>query len=70
MEIEDNGPGIPPEVVSRAFDTFFTTKPPGKGTGMGLDISYDILAYKRRGDLYVASAPGRTTFTVRLPLQA
>lgn len=70
VEIEDNGPGIPSEIVSHVFDAFFTTKPPGQRTGMGLDISYNIIAPKHRGDIQVASVPSRTTFTVRLPLQA
>ena len=55
VEIEDNGPGIPPEVQSRVFDAFFTTKPPGQGTGMGLDISYNIVVQKHRGDIKLFS---------------
>ena len=70
MEISDNGPGIPPEIQDRIFDAFFTTKPPGKGTGLGLDISYRIIVHRHRGDLRVSSRPGDTTFTVRLPLNA
>ncbi len=68
VEIEDNGPGIPPEVQSRVFDAFFTTKPPGQGTGMGLDISYNIVVHKHRGDIKLFSEPGKTTFQVSLPL--
>lgn len=68
VEIEDNGPGIPPEIQKRIFDPFFTTKPPGKGTGMGLDISYRIIVRKHRGDIRVESRPGRTCFTVVLPV--
>ena len=49
---------------------FFTTKPPGKGTGLGLDISYRIVVHRHRGDLRVSSRPGDTTFTIRLPLNA
>ncbi len=67
VEVEDDGPGIPPEHQGRVFDTFFTTKPPGKGTGLGLDITYNIVVMKHRGDIRVASEPGRTVFTVRLP---
>jgi signal transduction histidine kinase len=68
VEIEDDGEGIPPEIEDRVFDAFFTTKPPGEGTGLGLDISYNIVATKHRGDLTFDSEPGRTCFTVRLPL--
>ena len=68
IEIEDNGPGIPADIQGRVFDAFFTTKPPGKGTGLGLDISYGIVAYKHHGDITVTSEPGETIFTVRLPV--
>ena len=68
VEIEDNGPGIPDEIRSRIFDAFFTTKPPGKGTGLGLNISYNIIVYKHRGDIRVYSQPGFTCFQVWLPL--
>jgi len=70
VEIEDNGPGIPPEQQGRIFDAFFTTKPPGKGTGLGLDISYKLVTLKHKGDIRVDSEPGRTTFQVRLPIQS
>jgi predicted CoA-binding protein/signal transduction histidine kinase len=68
VEIEDNGGGIPPEVMPRIFDTFFTTKPPGKGTGLGLEISYNIIVNKHRGDIRVFSQPGKTIFRVTLPV--
>lgn len=68
VEIEDDGPGIPPEVKQRIFDSFFTTKPPGKGTGLGLDISYGIIVNRHGGDITVDSEPGRTTFRVSLPI--
>ncbi len=68
VEIEDNGPGIPPEIQPRIFDSFFTTKPPGKGTGLGLDISHNIVVYKHRGEIKVQSQPGKTLFEVWLPL--
>jgi PAS domain S-box-containing protein len=67
VEIEDNGPGIPAEVQSRVFDAFFTTKPPGQGTGLGLNISYNIV-HKHQGDIKVFSEPGKTCFQVRLPV--
>ena len=68
VEIQDNGPGIPPEVLPRIFDPFFTTKPPGKGTGLGLEISYNIVLNKHRGDIKVYSQPGQTCFQVALPV--
>lgn len=70
VEIEDNGPGIPPDIQHRVFDSFFTTKEPGKGTGLGLDISYAIVSDKHGGDLSFDSEPGRTTFRVKLPCNA
>lgn len=68
IEIEDNGAGIPEDIQSRIFDPFFTTKPPGAGTGLGLDISYNIVVHKHRGDIKVFSEPGKTLFQVWLPL--
>jgi predicted CoA-binding protein/signal transduction histidine kinase len=68
VEIQDNGPGIPPEIQARIFDAFFTTKPPGKGTGLGLEISYNIVVNKHRGNIKVFSKPGFTCFQVTLPL--
>lgn len=68
VEVQDNGPGIPPEIQPRVFDAFFTTKPPGKGTGMGLDISYSIVANKHRGNISAVSKPGFTCFQVTLPV--
>ncbi len=66
--VEDNGPGVPPDIQGRVFDPFFTTKPPGKGTGLGLDISYNIIVNKHRGEIKLFSQPGRTAFQVVLPL--
>jgi len=67
VEIEDNGPGIPETVQSKIFDPFFTTKPVGKGTGLGLNISYNIVK-KHQGNIKVISHPGMTRFVVTLPL--
>jgi len=67
VEVEDNGPGIPPDVAAQVFDAFFTTKPVGSGTGLGLDISYGIIVHRHRGEISVDSVPGRTTFRVALP---
>ncbi len=70
VEIEDDGPGIPDAIQSRVFDAFFTTKPPGKGTGLGLNTSYNAVVKKHGGTIGVDSVPGRTRFTVRLPLRS
>ncbi|HEY1703191.1 MAG TPA: ATP-binding protein [Trebonia sp.] len=70
VEFGDTGPGIDEDIRSRIFEPFFTTKPVGKGTGLGLDISYRIVVNKHHGDLRVESAPGDTRFQVRLPLQS
>lgn len=67
VEIEDEGPGIPPEIQSRLYDAFFTTKPPGVGSGLGLHIVYNIVADKHHGEIRLDSEPGRTTFRVELP---
>jgi PAS domain S-box-containing protein len=68
VEVEDDGPGIPPEHASKLFDPFFTTKPPGEGTGLGLAISRNIVVKKHHGEFIFESSPGRTRFTVRLPM--
>jgi signal transduction histidine kinase len=68
VEIEDNGPGILPEIQPNIFDPFFTTKPPGQGTGLGLNISHNIIVQKHKGRIDVYSRPGQTRFEVRLPL--
>jgi signal transduction histidine kinase len=67
VEIADSGSGIPPEAQGRIFDAFFTTKPVGKGTGLGLDIVYRIVQ-NHRGSIFFKSKPGRTAFQVRLPI--
>ena len=68
VRVQDNGPGIPLEVQGRVFDAFFTTKEPGKGTGLGLEISYNIIVNKHRGDLRLFTRPGLTCFQADLPL--
>jgi signal transduction histidine kinase len=69
VDVQDNGPGIPEAIQDKVFDAFFTTKEPGKGTGMGLDISYRIVVEKHRGDIKLRSKPGETIFTVLLPIE-
>ncbi|EGK90699.1 PAS domain-containing sensor histidine kinase [Microcoleus vaginatus PCC 9802] len=69
IKIADNGPGITEEVKQQIFDTFFTTKPIGKGTGMGLSISYQIIVERHKGELYCTSELGKgTEFTIKIPI--
>jgi signal transduction histidine kinase len=65
--VADDGPGIPPEIIERVFEPYFTTKSVGSGTGLGLDVSHRIVT-NLGGDLRVTSRPGETVFTVWLPL--
>ena len=68
VRVIDNGAGVPAEIQSRIFEPFFTTKPVGQGTGLGLDIVERIVVQQHGGTVGVESEPGRTVFTVRLPL--
>jgi signal transduction histidine kinase len=70
VEIGDDGPGIPAEVLGQVLDPFFTTKDVGQGTGLGLATARRIVVERHDGSLRVESRPGRTTFSVRLPLAA
>lgn len=70
VEIADDGAGISAPVVTRVFDPFFTTKPQGKGTGLGLTTCRSIVSDQHGGSISVASSPGDTRFTVRLPVKA
>ena len=70
ITIADNGPGIPAKIQSQIFDPFFTTKPLGKGTGMGLSISYQIITDRHRGSLRCFSTPPMgTEFMIQIPIQ-
>jgi signal transduction histidine kinase len=69
VEICDTGPGVPADVREHIFEPFFTTKPFGEGTGLGLDLAWNIVVKKHRGDLRVESVPGDTRFIVLLPLE-
>jgi signal transduction histidine kinase len=69
VEICDTGPGIPEDIREHIFEPFFTTKPFGEGTGLGLDLAFNIVVKKHRGDIRVESVPGDTRFIVLLPLE-
>jgi signal transduction histidine kinase len=70
IAIADNGIGMPDRVKQQIFDPFFTTKPVGKGTGMGMSISYQIVTKKHGGKLECFSTPGiRTEFVIRVPVK-
>lgn len=65
--MHDNGAGIPKETVDKIFQPFFTTKPTGSGTGLGLSMAYDIITKQHGGLLIVKSEPGHTEFQIHLP---
>ncbi|GAL61969.1 two-component sensor histidine kinase [Algibacter lectus] len=67
VSISDSGRGIPKDEIDKIFDPFFSTKPTGEGTGIGLDISKRIVE-KHHGKIEVQSEPGKTTFSVYLPI--
>ncbi|MCP4195569.1 MAG: PAS domain S-box protein [Proteobacteria bacterium] len=68
VEIEDNGPGISEELVDHIFEPFYTTKPKGKGTGLGLPLAYFIITEHHNGSMKVESVPeGGTRFIIELP---
>jgi signal transduction histidine kinase len=69
VEVTDDGPGIPEEYRARIFEPFFTTKGVGRGTGLGLDVSYRVVVGRHGGDIHVVSRPGETRFEVRLPVE-
>ena len=71
ISIRDSGSGIPPEVKEKMFNPFFTTKPAGEGTGLGLSLSYDIVVKQHGGSIEVDTRPGEfTEFKVILPRMA
>jgi two-component system NtrC family sensor kinase len=68
IHVQDNGTGMRPEVQAKVFQPFFTTKPTGEGTSLGLSLSYDIITKGHGGTLTVESQPGQgSTFTITLP---
>ena len=68
VDITDSGSGIPLEIQTRIFEPFFTTKAVGKGSGLGLDTSRRIVENRHHGTIAFESQPGRTCFTICLPL--
>ncbi|HAP02303.1 MAG TPA: hypothetical protein DCQ93_10315, partial [Bacteroidetes bacterium] len=69
IKVKDNGSGIPPHIIDKIFNPFFTTKPTGEGTGLGLSVSYDIIK-AHNGDISVKSEKDKyTEFTVIIPLK-
>ncbi|MBN2008054.1 histidine kinase [candidate division KSB1 bacterium] len=70
IKIADNGPGIPETIIDKIYEPFFTTKAVGKGTGLGLHISHEIIVDHHKGKLLVESEVDKgTTFTIDLPLE-
>ena len=68
IRIRDNGTGIPPEVQEKMFNPFFTTKPAGEGTGLGLSMTHDIIVKQHGGRIDVATEAGQfTEFIIVLP---
>lgn len=71
IRIEDNGMGIPKPVLDKIFNPFFTTKPPGEGTGLGLSLSYETVVRDHKGDIRVDTKEGEyAAFIIRLPKTA
>jgi signal transduction histidine kinase len=69
IKVADNGNGIPQQIVDKIFQPFFTTKPTGHGTGLGLSLCYEIVTKGHEGDLHVESTEGEgSVFTIHLPL--
>ena len=67
--VHDNGNGIPSAIIEKIFQPFFTTKPSGEGTGLGLSMSYDIVTKGHGGELKLESTEGKgTTFTIVIPI--
>ena len=67
IKVKDNGSGIPPKVLEKIFQPFFTTKPTGQGTGLGLSLAYDIVTKGHGGELKVETKEGEgTEFIIQL----
>jgi signal transduction histidine kinase len=69
ISVSDNGNGIPQKVLDKIFQPFFTTKPAGQGTGLGLSLSYDIITNGHGGELKVETKEGEgTVFIISIPM--
>jgi len=69
IRIRDNGKGIPQEILDKIFNPFFTTKPAGQGTGLGLSLSYDIVVQEHHGEMKVESKEGEyAEFRITIPM--
>jgi len=69
VKVKDNGNGVPPKVLDKIFQPFFTTKPTGQGTGLGLSLAYDIVK-AHGGEIRVETKEGEgSQFIVQLPFQ-
>jgi len=70
IRVVDNGNGIPQKVLDKIFQPFFTTKPTGQGTGLGLSLSYDIVTKGHDGEIKVETKEGEgSAFTISLPMK-
>jgi signal transduction histidine kinase len=70
ITVSDNGNGIPQKVLDKIFQPFFTTKPTGQGTGLGLSLSYDIVTKGHDGEIKVETKEGEgSAFTISLPMK-
>jgi signal transduction histidine kinase len=71
IRVRDNGPGIPAKIINKIFQPFFTTKPTGQGTGLGLSLAYDIITKEHGGTISVESVEGEfTEFIVHIPFHS
>ena len=71
VEVEDNGPGVPEAIQNRIFEPFFTTREVGRGTGLGLSVSYFIITENHGGNLLLESSSRKgARFIVMLPISA
>jgi len=69
ISVRDNGTGIPQKVLDKIYQPFFTTKPAGEGTGLGLSLAYDIVTKVHGGELKVETKEGEgSTFIIKLPI--
>ena len=68
ITVSDNGTGIPQKIINKIFQPFFTTKPTGEGTGLGLSMSYDIISKSHGGEIKVETKEGEgSEFIIQLP---